>query len=172
MKLCDFGNSCFVPEANQTLFENCQDLEKYDSYTVFKVIPPLVRIEPGSPRFKDSQTLYNGSARGTLAYTAPEMILNESYSFQSDIYSFGIVLYFLISGLEPFALSRSNIYIIIGIKRGFFDSGMQGYWDGKYLSGEQVLPEINQLLYKMLDLNPINRPFAHQIIDILQDQYF
>lgn len=167
LKLCDFGNSCFVPEAGQTLFDKAQDVQKYDENTCFKVITPLIRIDPGTPRYKDSQTLYDGAARGTLAYTAPELLQNHSYSFQADIYSFGIVLFFLLSGLDPFARSKSNIYMIIGIKRGFFESGMQEYWDEKFLSGEQVCPEIRELVCKMLDLNPVNRPFAHQIIDTL-----
>lgn len=167
MKLCDFGNSCFVPEANQTLFDSCQDIDKYDENTCFKVIPPLIKINPGVPRYKDSQILHNGVARGTLAYTAPEIILNDSYSFQADIYSFGIVLYFLLSGLDPFARAKSNIYIIIGIKKGFFDSGLQECWSGKFLSGEVVCSEIIQFITSMLDLNSLNRPFAHQLIEKL-----
>jgi serine/threonine protein kinase len=167
LKLCDFGNSCFVPEANQTLFDYAQDIEKYDESTCFKVVPPLVHINPGNPTYKDSQILHNGAARGTLPYTAPELIQNQSYSFQADIYSFGIVLYFLLSGLDPFARAKSNIYVIIGIRRGFFESGLQEYWDERFLSGEDVCPEIIHLIHTMLDLNPLNRPFANQIKGIL-----
>ena len=167
LKLCDFGNSCFVPEANQTLFDNAQDIDKYCENTCFEVVPPLIRINPGFPKYNESQILHDGAARGTLAYTAPELIQNQSYSFQADIYSFGIVLYFLLSGLDPFARSKSNIYMIMGIKRGFFDSGMQEYWDETFLSGEKVCAEINQLIQRMLHLDPVNRPLANQIIDIL-----
>ena len=103
-----------------------------------------------------------------MAYSAPELLSNQSYSFQVDIYSFGIVSYFLASGLEPFARSKSNIYIIMGIKKGFFESGMQDYWDGKFVSGEQVSLDIMQLLHRMLDLNQHNRPFAHEVLEELE----
>ena len=102
-----------------------------------------------------------------MAYTAPELIQNQSYSFQADIYSFGILLYFLLSGLDPFARSKSNIYMIIGIKRGFFESGLQEYWDEKFLSGEEVCSEIIHLIHIMLDLDPLNRPLTKEITDIL-----
>ncbi len=44
----------------------------------------------------------NIATMGTLPYMAPEQILGESISTESDIYSFGITLYELLSGHPPF----------------------------------------------------------------------
>jgi serine/threonine protein kinase len=40
---------------------------------------------------------------GTLIYMAPEVALNKPYSEKVDIYSFGVILWQLASGVAPFA---------------------------------------------------------------------
>lgn len=42
------------------------------------------------------------SRKGTLSYMAPEIFLGDKYSFPSDIYSLGIVLYRYLNGRPPF----------------------------------------------------------------------
>jgi len=44
-----------------------------------------------------------GAVIGTLAYMAPEIILGRQTSPQTDLYSFGILLYELLAGRSPFA---------------------------------------------------------------------
>ena len=50
---------------------------------------------------------------GTIGYTAPEILLCQPYSFPSDIWSFGVLIYALCFGQLPFnelfvKLSRKN----------------------------------------------------------------
>ncbi|KAJ3122244.1 hypothetical protein HK098_002983 [Nowakowskiella sp. JEL0407] len=70
-----------------------------------------------------------GVGRGTQAYTAPELLGAGSnsgeYSFPVDIYSVGVSLYTLLSGVEPFSRARSAVHMMLGISKGFFESGMQ-----------------------------------------------
>lgn len=39
---------------------------------------------------------------GTPAYMAPEVILGNNYDFKCDIWSLGIIMFYLISGTIPF----------------------------------------------------------------------
>lgn len=45
---------------------------------------------------------------GSPGYVAPEILNNENYSFQADIFSFGVILYILLSGRCPFPGKRPN----------------------------------------------------------------
>ena len=44
---------------------------------------------------------------GTLAYVAPEVLLQKPYRFEGDLWSLGIIIYVMLSGMLPFD-SESN----------------------------------------------------------------
>jgi calcium-dependent protein kinase len=56
---------------------------------------------------------------GTPYYIAPE-VLNKNYSKECDLWSTGVILYILLSGLPPFN-GRNDTEIISSIKKGVFD---------------------------------------------------
>ena len=56
---------------------------------------------------------------GTPYYIAPE-VLNKSYSKECDLWSTGVILYILLSGLPPFN-GRNDTEIISSIKKGVFN---------------------------------------------------
>lgn len=59
---------------------------------------------------------------GTMGYTAPEVLANQTsnqgYSFESDIWSFGIMLSELLAGSLPFAEKDDPMAICEAIMRG------------------------------------------------------
>ena len=54
----------------------------------------------------------NNAFVGTTLFTAPEVVLNKSYTPDSDIYSFGIVMFFALSGELPFDCENSFQYVM------------------------------------------------------------
>ena len=48
---------------------------------------------------------------GTLCYMSPERLANQEYSFPSDVWSLGIVIYEMATGEHPYALTDRPIEI-------------------------------------------------------------
>lgn len=56
---------------------------------------------------------------GTLAFTAPEVLVGEVYTESVDMWSAGVVLYTMLSGKEPFRATYVNDLVEL-IKIGKF----------------------------------------------------
>ncbi|OHS97377.1 hypothetical protein TRFO_36378 [Tritrichomonas foetus] len=55
---------------------------------------------------------------GTFLYTSPEEIKNEKYGYAADVYSFGLMIYELVTLRKPFEDEKSFVDIIQAITRG------------------------------------------------------
>ncbi|KRX02432.1 Protein kinase-like domain [Pseudocohnilembus persalinus] len=89
---------------------------------------------------------------GTPYYLSPEIIENQPYSFQSDIWSLGIILYEMCTQKPPFT-AESLQQLALRIVRGeYLDI------NSKYSLG------LRQLIKQMLNLNPQKRPTINQIL--------
>ncbi|CAB5369465.1 unnamed protein product [Rhizophagus irregularis] len=102
---------------------------------------------------------------GVMPYVAPEVLRGKPYTQAADIYSFGMVMYFVATGKQPFANYPHDELLTIEICKG-------------------IRPEINEpeapkcyidLMKKCWDPDINNRPDATKVeesIDLLCNAYF
>jgi serine/threonine protein kinase len=92
---------------------------------------------------------------GVLPYLAPELLRGQDYTKASDIYSFGIIMYEVISELPPYYDNAHNEFLALTICEG-------------------LRPEFNikvpqlilHLIKSCLDANPSSRPDARNLSEI------
>ncbi|UZO09633.1 uncharacterized protein OCT59_029848 [Rhizophagus irregularis] len=92
---------------------------------------------------------------GVMPYVAPEVLRGKLYTQAADIYSFGIIMYFVATGRQPFANRVHDEFLALDICEG-------------------IRPKLNELeapkcyielMKKCWDSNPNKRPDATEISD-------
>ncbi|RGB37850.1 kinase-like domain-containing protein [Rhizophagus diaphanus] len=107
------------------------------------------------PADKSSKSIY-----GNLPYIAPEVISGRKYSFASDIYSIGILMWEISSGQLPFCNYEHDYNLAMNIVNGVkprivpgtpleYENLIKQCWDSDSLKR----PNINTLLYKISEIN-------------------
>lgn len=94
---------------------------------------------------------------GTLAYMSPEMLSEEDYDYKTDIYSFGVVLYYIFVGSSP----RQNL---------------KEKMAGKKISLPQPSSSISKvcidIISKCLSTQPSERPTFEDILKIIRENSY
>ncbi len=89
-----------------------------------------------------------GTAIGTPAYMSPEQIMGERVDFRSDIFSFGIVLYQMLTGQKPFTEDDTH-------------SVMQRIVNESFVRPRRLFPDIpwglSRIVNKCLQKDPTRR---------------
>jgi calcium-dependent protein kinase len=78
---------------------------------------------------------------GSPYYVAPEVLSNQAYGKECDIWSAGVLLYILLSGRFPFEGSAAH---------EIFQNVMKGYFDTNFGVWKQISPEAKDLVKSML----------------------
>uniref|UniRef100_A0A6A7GDE1 non-specific serine/threonine protein kinase n=1 Tax=Hirondellea gigas TaxID=1518452 RepID=A0A6A7GDE1_9CRUS len=94
----------------------------------------------------DGQTM--STACGTPGYVAPEILKNEPYDKQVDLWSIGVILYILLCGFPPF-YDENAAGLYAQIKRGEFDFP-DPYW-------ADISDQAKDLVSKLLTVDPKKR---------------
>ena len=100
------------------------------------------------------------SIYGNLPYIAPEVIVENDYTFKSDIYSIAMLMWEISSGQSPFNNYEHDYYLAINIINGMrptivsgtpleYESLMEQCWDADPLKR----PDIKTLLKKIREIN-------------------
>src|SRR5581483_4707719 len=98
----------------------------------------------------------NNSVYGVLPYIAPEVLKGQKYTKAADIYGFGIIMYEVFAGLPPYHDVSHDKSLAIKICLGF-----------RPRFNIKVPQLIVYLIKRCLDANPLNRPAAYEVEDIL-----
>ncbi|RGB38207.1 kinase-like domain-containing protein [Rhizophagus diaphanus] len=96
---------------------------------------------------------------GVMPYVAPEVLRGKPYTQAADIYSFGMIMYYIITGRQPFENCAHDGLLALDICRGI----------------RPEIPEIPELksnqyiglMKKCWDSDPDNRPNVESIFIIL-----
>ncbi|GET02629.1 kinase-like domain-containing protein [Rhizophagus clarus] len=97
---------------------------------------------------------------GNLPYIAPEILRGQSYTEAADVYSFGIIMYEVISGLPPYCDIGHDETLAIKICKGL-----------RPRFNIKVPILVVHLIKRCLDADSSNRPTANEIYKILREWY-
>ena len=97
---------------------------------------------------------------GVLPYIAPEILRGQNYTKATDVYSFGIIMYEVFSGLPPYYDVSHDKNLAMKICLG-----------SRPRFNIKVPQLIVHLIKSCLDANQLNRPSAKEAKDILWQWY-
>ncbi|XP_005359418.1 mast/stem cell growth factor receptor Kit isoform X2 [Microtus ochrogaster] len=108
----------------------------------------------------DSNYVVKGNARLPVKWMAPESIFNCVYTFESDVWSYGIFLWELFSlGSSPYPGMPVDSKFYKMIKEGF-----------RMLSPEHAPAEIYDIMKTCWDADPLKRPTFKQVVQLIEKQ--
>ncbi|XP_033127970.1 serine/threonine-protein kinase 33-like [Anneissia japonica] len=93
---------------------------------------------------------------GTPMYMAPEVINNQGYSQQCDVWSIGVIAYLLISGTPPFT-GRDEESLYTAIRKGEVDF-TSSVWEG-------ISEEVKNAIQGLTKLDPAHRLTANELLN-------
>ncbi len=99
-----------------------------------------------------------GKLLGTPAYMSPEQAKGKDVGARSDIFSFGVVLYEMLTGVRPFA-GETTLDILVAIARDVPPPPSS--------RNARVPKALDELTLRCLDKDPDKRPTAAHVVDAL-----
>ncbi|XBW37743.1 hypothetical protein QEN19_003325 [Hanseniaspora menglaensis] len=97
---------------------------------------------------------------GTVGYTAPEVVRDERYSYQVDLWGIGCVLYTVLCGFPPFYDERIDV-LTEKISKGEY-TFLKPWWD-------EISDGAKNCVSKLLEIDPLKR---YTVDQLLTDPWF
>ncbi|XP_077158110.1 mast/stem cell growth factor receptor Kit isoform X2 [Paroedura picta] len=108
----------------------------------------------------DSNYVVKGNARLPVKWMAPESIFECVYTFESDVWSYGILLW------ELFSLGSSP-YPGMPVDSKFYKRIKEGY---RMFSPEFAPAEMYEIMKSCWDVDPVKRPTFKQVVQLIEQQ--
>eukprot|EP00055_Hartaetosiga_balthica_P016209 m.101006 g.101006 ORF g.101006 m.101006 type:complete len:1306 (-) comp9054_c0_seq8:766-4683(-) len=112
----------------------------------------------------EDMALIKSSTLGTVPWTAPEVLQNRPYSLSVDVYSFGIVLWEVLTRKLPYEELRFTSQIMAVVLRGERPDIPEEMWENE--------PDYLALVTKCWDQDPDERPTFNEIEKQLAQLYY
>jgi len=137
----------------ENILINDKDKVKITDFGLIKVLPENTQFS------KITQLTAAGNTFGTLHFMSPEQLDGQEMGKESDIFSFGVNLYYMLTGKLPFE-GKTGAAIISSITRKEPDSIIQLNREASF--------DLQSLVFNLLSKNPNNRiKGIHQISRML-----
>jgi serine/threonine-protein kinase 24/25/MST4 len=129
-------------------------LANEDTNSIVFKIGDLVTIKREAEEFRSRGGYY------TPEITAPECFITEKVSGKSDVWSFGILLYFIFTGHYPFGDRRNLSYKQV----------IENVWEYNLIgpSFESIFSPYGELIKMCLDPDPASRPSSCALLHLLE----
>jgi serine/threonine protein kinase len=98
---------------------------------------------------------------GVMPYIAPEVLKGNPYTQAADIYSFGMIMYFVATGRQPFENRAHDHYLATDICKGIRPE----------INDQEAPKRYTDLMNKCWNSNPNDRPNANEVYELI-DLFF
>ena len=128
------------------------------AYTLTLPETPMVREDLFSDEKPPVRTVEtrHGTIMGTLLYMSPEQARGEPTSFTGDMYSFGLLLQHLFTGLEPYEETADGNVLLEWVRKA----------KTRRVTG--LSSDLTTLINRLKSQAPAARPTAHEALDRLR----
>jgi Tol biopolymer transport system component len=136
VKILDFGLAKLRPVRNADFGMQNEEAET------------LVQGDPNNPQspIRNPQLTAPGTVMGTVAYMSPEQVRGQDLDHRSDIFSFGIILYEMLSGQRAFT-GEMMADVMSAITRD----------DPPELTNAKISPALDKIVRRCLEKKPEHR---------------